>query len=260
MSILEKTLEFLDDSEMDVSFLVKICLVDLESKMSQLLSHFAIEGRATLKSFQTFSEMQGYEAIIVKVPGLIDAIIPVLRLLPSRVFRVMKDVFGRCTHRYLLDIRAFWCSSKVMQETTIRPGQYGMDVMFPCDGSHVSDQVTYYNTILEPLQDALLSNFPYVNEYRDRNDIKDAYVCRMFYIDKKDLTVTFAAPFYFSDNGENYMCTVYTRLPIDFADMEDYMNILIGEEISFEISSSASFWDEHDYDDPYSIIQERLEE
>ena len=162
----------------------------------------------------------------------------------SRVVRVMRDVFGPCMQRYLLDIRAFWVSSKLTENTNIQIFDYGMDVMFPDDGSYISDSVRYFNTILEPSQDALLSKFPYIDDYK-QTDIKEAYVARMFYIDKKDLTVVFAAPFYFSDNGENYFASVYTRLPINFAEIEDYMNILLDVEISFEISCSASFWNDH---------------
>lgn len=237
---------------------MKICVIDLERKMSEFLSHLAknvdsgiVEG---FKEYCVDNELQG---MIAKVPGMVHIVLPALRILPVYAISLIRSMFSKSIMRDFLDFRLHWVSPKLQEVSNISENEYAYDVLLTRDNTPLNDTAVALNEVLAPLNDSAVQNFLQLTQQDNlKADMKCAVV-RQFKIDQDELTLVFASPFYFQENGISYFATICSKVRVRPENVAVYVPVL-REHDDLEYICSAQFWDDGEYDDLELLLERFL--
>lgn len=257
--LIEPFLDDLLDDDFDLASIhMKICTIDLERKMSQLLSHFAKnKDSGIVDGFKEFCVKNDFQGMIAKVPAMVHHMLPALRLFPSYAISIIRSMFAPYIVRNFLDFRLYWVSPKLQEVSNISENEYAYDVLLSRDGNPLTNTAVVLNELLAPFNDRIVHNFLNLTQQDDLQGEMKCAVARQFKIDEGELTLVFASPFYFQENGIAYFATMCSKVRVSAEDDAGYMPVLFDQH-NLDFICSAQFWDDGEYDDIELLLERFL--
>jgi len=221
---------------------MKICVIDLERKMSHFLSHLAKNmDSGIVEAFKEYCVDNELQGMIAKVYAI----------------SLIRSMFSKSITRDFLDFRLHWVSPKLQEVSNISENEYAYDVLLTRDNTPLNDTAVALNEVLAPLNDSAVQNFLQLTQQDNlKADMKCAVV-RQFKIDQDELTLVFASPFYFQENGISYFATICSKVRVRPENVAVYVPVL-REHDDLEYICSAQFWDDGEYDDLELLLERFL--